>query len=519
MSFSYLPRITTALGFAVFALLLVSLLAPGVTHAAPTCTDIYTKDASVPTGYGAAYNLFSAARELMIKTVTCGDTSVTVQVNGSATTYVYKQGYVWDGSRWQLYSLTSNTALFSELWYPGTATGNISIPSGDQTKYYVGYICQKVDAIWKCGCRDTTCATAMWQLQAVHKVPESSGPVCGNSICESGETTTSCPADCSDSSGGACDVPKNDLFKNPFSKNSAHHRPIGTGARYASDADPSTISWLKGHAMGFNINNGYGVNIYQIATSDPTRTITWVGPHGPLGIPITMRVPTDARNGSTEDSQIILYDPDTKTAHEFYSWRPGTAPKASIRRQWSTEGLGHTRPGGARVGVSASGVAGFHGLLRGFEVNTPGYKIQHALQGAIPMRTGLRFPSMGNGDIVWPASTRDGYSESQWQGNIPYGALFALPASVDINSLDLSEPGRRLAQAIQDYGIYIVDNGEVDGVVLRADQFMTSTVYNQLRNDMRKVYPKLRMILNNTEGQPVAGGGTPLAPNCAFDAE
>jgi len=26
------------------------------------------------------------------------------------------------------------------------------------------------------------------------------------------------------------------------------------------------------------------------------------------------------------------------------------------------------------------------------------------------------------------------------------------------------------------------------------------------------------MILNNTEGQPVAGGGTPLAPNCAYDA-
>ena len=42
----------------------------------------------------------------------------------------------------------------------------------------------------------------------------------------------------------ACTTPKI-LYLNPFSKNSAHHRPIGTGALYAAGNHPSTISWFK----------------------------------------------------------------------------------------------------------------------------------------------------------------------------------------------------------------------------------------------------------------------------------
>src|SRR5512144_430316 len=37
-----------------------------------------------------------------------------------------------------------------------------------------------------------------------------------------------------------------DLFANPFKKESAHHRPIGSGAVFADRNHPSTVSLLKG---------------------------------------------------------------------------------------------------------------------------------------------------------------------------------------------------------------------------------------------------------------------------------
>jgi hypothetical protein len=46
--------------------------------------------------------------------------------------------------------------------------------------------------------------------------------------------------------------------------------------------------------------------------------------------------------------------------------------------------LGHGTRRGERVGTSASGVAAMFGPLRGHEINTPGYRIEHALQMVLP---------------------------------------------------------------------------------------------------------------------------------------
>jgi hypothetical protein len=52
----------------------------------------------------------------------------------------------------------------------------------------------------------------------------------------------------------AADPRSGDWYYNPFSKDSAHHRPIGTGAIYSADDNPATICFQQGTA--FNINVG-----------------------------------------------------------------------------------------------------------------------------------------------------------------------------------------------------------------------------------------------------------------------
>jgi hypothetical protein len=75
----------------------------------------------------------------------------------------------------------------------------------------------------------------------------------------------------------ACQAPV-DTFANPFTKESAHHRPIGSGAVFADTNDPSTISLLRGGFGNINSNNGWGINIYESTSADPLLTVTHAGP-------------------------------------------------------------------------------------------------------------------------------------------------------------------------------------------------------------------------------------------------
>jgi hypothetical protein len=157
------------------------------------------------------------------------------------------------------------------------------------------------------------------------------------------------------------------------------------------------------------------------------------------------------------------------------------------------------------------------GLLRGHEVNTPGYKIEHALQISLDAKGACGM--MVKNQVVWPAASTDGFCTRNprlCQGNISYGALLALPPEVNIESLGLSEPGNRLAEALKNYGTYVIDNSQCPA--FRGDQNIDGSVKQSLINDMRKIYPLLRMVLNNSAGQTASGGGTPRAENCAFNS-
>jgi hypothetical protein len=165
-----IPITMTSYRVAVFSLLLIlTVLAvqEGATTAyAASCTNSFQSGAAAPTGYGAAWNPFSAARELLVQGTDCTTSTGTMKVgSGDAAQYVYNAGYYWSGTQWKKYNLTGTSEIQGNAWYTGSATGNITLASG--ITYAVGYVCQQQSGSWKCGCRDSTCVTAYWQLQAV----------------------------------------------------------------------------------------------------------------------------------------------------------------------------------------------------------------------------------------------------------------------------------------------------------------------------------------------------------------
>ncbi len=325
----------------------------------------------------------------------------------------------------------------------------------------------------------------------------------------------------------ACTSSKADLFFNPYSKNSAHHRPIGSGAIYASNSHPATRDWLK--TDRFQVNNGAPWGTTVVAT-DGRDAVRRIGAQSHcdkvVGLPIDIRMPISGvetnvvkNHAGCPDGVVVIYDRVSGKPHQLrqYDWNGG-APTAGQYKTWDIRGLGHgTRPG-QRMGTSASGVTGLFGVLRGHELSLPGHKIEHALRMGLPRKVGCNI--MLSREIVAPATTgdRNASKEGYNTGHIPYGGLLSIPPSVNVRSLGLSEIGVRLAEAIQNYGIYVADGSGCTAGAIEADQEVTFAMRRTFRGDARKIYPHVRMVLNNDMALPVAGGGTPRAPNCAFDS-
>jgi hypothetical protein len=139
------------------------------------CTNYYTSSVATPSGYGAAYDLFSSQHELEVSVQNCPANSVTLTVGSNQSNqYIYNKGYLYQSSAWQPITLTSSSVLISSAWYTGSAQATLSVDPASWT-YIVGYVCAWNGQIWQCGCATTSCTTSYWQLQAFQSSQASAG--------------------------------------------------------------------------------------------------------------------------------------------------------------------------------------------------------------------------------------------------------------------------------------------------------------------------------------------------------
>jgi hypothetical protein len=179
------------------------------------------------------------------------------------------------------------------------------------------------------------------------------------------------------------------------------------------------------------------------------------------------------------------------------------------------------------------------GTIRLGEMRPGDQGIHHAIKWVIYMKEAYRCSSPTN-CYRWPAVTADGYAVGFYGtgANNPnvnnaamvMGALLAIPANVDINSLGLeTEPGRQMAWTLQNYGAYVVDDtyGPQFGIPTEVspdgsfvNQFKAdygfSFADNLLNNDpWRRDIQRLLTavyVVNNNSSTSIGGGGTPRQP-------
>ncbi len=188
----------------------------------------------------------------------------------------------------------------------------------------------------------------------------------------------------------------------------------------------------------------YNVPIVRPAqgTAKVAVSLTTPGPTPLCLVPI----PDSARPAQGTDGDLVIVDESIHTAYEFFQMRHnGTAWQATAGLAFDTQGDGINHAG---TGIRATSLSLLLGLLTYDEI-TGGGPIQHALAWTADRGNSQYFTS--------PATSSDGAQMIDGAASIPEGARLQLDPGLDVSRLGLSPTGQRIAEALQHYGMFLLD--------------------------------------------------------------
>lgn len=174
---------------------------------------------------------------------------------------------------------------------------------------------------------------------------------------------------------------------------------------------------------------------------------------------------------------------------------------------------------GESIDLRADGIKGCHG---GSRLSGIGGTIRkHEADSTEPIRHALkinlyckRFCSIEDDGKRWPALAADAYAdESTYGGPVPavkMGTLLALPPDTDLSFMS-SPNARRIAEALRDYGGYVVDDTAWDVHALSLEEGAEIVDGDDFHADLMQIFTALHAV-NNNSPTAIGGGGEPRVP-------
>jgi hypothetical protein len=316
-----------------------------------------------------------------------------------------------------------------------------------------------------------------------------------------------------------------DKYLQPFASTSPWNMPVGSGAVYV----PAGI----GRVERITVDDEYWV---VTDASTPIRPLYTNGNfyagrceqaryEYDIPFPDDLVIP-DVQGNETPNNVAAVLLPDGRTIRQMNPLSRCTArgPVTAGFTAATVDVYGEGLPGG-HGGSHLSSIGGSLriGELTGLE------PIRHALKVNL---WGYRFLSRADGGYRWPATAADSTAllptpdERSYNGPLPalrMGSLLAIPPSVDIDALGLrTEPGRKLAWTLQNYGAYVVDSTSwnahaFDAEVGVRDEFFWAfgmpmdAGHGAWYEDAMTLFSALAVVDNNLPDS-VGGGGWPRQP-------
>ena len=331
----------------------------------------------------------------------------------------------------------------------------------------------------------------------------------------------------------------------PFKTTSIWNMPIGSNAQYV----PADLEFPKERLMTVDedyivltpeapLMDIYKNNAFWDRTKD--RCVKTGELIGRYPIPQSFVVSPETWDGKTPNAGIAILMPDKRTIIQGQ-------PFAHCE-QGNYATLGHLS--GKPEDIYGEGYSGAHGgsqlsaiggCIRNHELTPTSGPIRHAIKINVAGRWNIFYDEVNRG-YRWPATAADSdgnkyygkYRTKAPQKEMRMGALLAIPATVNLDTFKLeTKPAKILAQALQDYGGYVVDgtgwsvyaiitewgpSGRFTDNFKKNWGFDFTTTSNKLDSpwarDMAKIFAALNIVVNNAPNS-IGGGGKPrvaLAP-------
>ncbi|QDH85351.1 minor tail protein [Gordonia phage MintFen] len=274
----------------------------------------------------------------------------------------------------------------------------------------------------------------------------------------------------------------------PFAADSIWNTPIGQGATFEAAGAAATASFLAATPAINDTLNGYGFYNNIARPTDPMCTGSYT-PSGGSAITFTHRIPYDPVISTGSDASMRVID--GRFAYDY--WKTVKVNEYTYTADFitRTDLLGTGRNAGTRAArfPTAGGLIRSHELAKCY--------IPHALCISIP-------PTSLKRGFVWPAADEDTPGVT-YSGEVPMGSFFAIPPSVNIASLSLSQEGYALAECLQNYGMYVGDASGSAAISVDGEAAVVARpALERMRTDWTTLFAQLRRVTNvgTTAGAP-----------------
>lgn len=180
-------------------------------------------------------------------------------------------------------------------------------------------------------------------------------------------------------------------------------------------------------------------------------------------------LPSNFQPASGTDKEAVVYQPSTGKLWEFWlcnkTGAKTTNSAGQLVDQWGarwggridniannpgyflTEGGDWNTAGGIKYGVTATSISFLAGIMT----------IQEQQNGVIDHAVGLALVETLPGRWSYPANRTDGWTPNPNPLAVPEGAIFRLPASLNLDAMDMDPYARMIAKAVQKHGMVIWD--------------------------------------------------------------
>ncbi|KAB8321165.1 hypothetical protein SD81_006680 [Tolypothrix campylonemoides VB511288] len=323
-----------------------------------------------------------------------------------------------------------------------------------------------------------------------------------------------------------------DKYTQPFACDSIWNMPIGSNAQYVDayigskgvgvDTDWFIITKESDPAVSTYMPGAWGEG--RCIGSTPQQQAQWHSEAGqPLKVPYDLVI-EDAKPGFTPNNSSAFLKPDGRTLVS-YNVTTRCQEGAPLYGVWF--GQQDIYGDGIDGGHGGSGMSSIGGSIRKGELLND-EPIRHALKIVIWGKWLHYNSSSSTPGRRWPARLADFNAPNQYHGSNPalvMGSLLAIPPESTAESLGLtSKAGKKIFQAMQDYGAYVVDDSGWDynylclerSAELEYEQVTGHQVHGDaaLQADFAKIIGAVKVVDNNGPNS-IGGGGTPrqsLAP-------